>query len=164
MSNKSCSRCKKKFSTSNFISRDIKTFKTTILCYKCRFYNAAKFISKEQNSKELILIKLYNEKIYKVDLYNIYLAQKRKCYLCLRKVNIPLLYVNKFDNYNNYYNNIFLSCCYCYSLYDDDSDVNEFSEMLKETNYPFNKSNIRIRKNYVCTNRRSFIKQLLGSK
>lgn len=157
---RTCNRCKFIKDISHFISCRYIVVKTTLNCYKCRYSNSARFIAREHNIKEQILEKLKSEFINKKKLHNIYIIQKRRCFLCTRRVCIPLLYVNKFDNESYYKNNIFLSCFYCYNLRDDYEDVYEFINKLHETNYPFNKSNLE--ETIRPVENLTFIQQLLG--
>ena len=138
---KECPRCKKYYKDSLFNARYVKK-KTTSMCFKCRFRNAARFASSEQHSKELIWDRLYTENIKKTHVYYIYLKQERCCLLCFRRVTIPLMYINKIEIDQPYRNNMFLSCIYCYNLRED-YNIKEFKEKIKISNYPFNKSQIR---------------------
>lgn len=161
---KFCTKCKKKFSINYFISRDDRSFKITCMCNNCRYKNASKFIAREHNLKNKIFQTLKQEGIKRIHIYTLYLNQRKKCYLCQRRVNIPLLYINRFNHEKPYYGNTFLSCVYCYTLYDADQEMYEFMDMLEEAHYPFNKSNIRIRKPYYSDKRiRSINQQILGN-
>lgn len=163
---KICRKCKINKHISHFINRDYKINKTniTITCFKCRFYNASRFIAKEQNTKEKIWQILRNENIKKTYIYSIYQNQQMCCFLCNRHVNIPLVYVNKINDENPYKDNIFLSCMYCYYIRDDEP-IDDFVGNLEESSYPFNNSTI---KKEINDNKRNdmkvypFTKYLLG--
>jgi hypothetical protein len=157
---RTCRKCRLNMDIFYFISRD-RFPKITVTCFTCRYYNASRFIAREQNKKEQIWKKLRSEKIHKIHIYTIYLHQKKKCYLCERRVNIPLIYVNKYGMEFEYKYNMFLSCMYCYYLREDEN-VSEFINKLKEADYPFNKSIIKNKPIHIKKNQ-TFIQKLLGN-
>lgn len=154
---KHCKKCRKNYDLSHFIERDATRFTQT--CIKCRFHNAARFVSNEQNHKEYIFDKLKKEGIKRIHVYSLYLSQKKRCYLCNRRVNVPLMYINKFNEDRMFCCNMFLSCVYCYKIRDSDDSIAEFIYKLQESNYPFNKSNITIQK---MSRNRTFLERLIG--
>lgn len=139
---KRCSRCRFFKPINRFLS--CKTWNTiSATCDVCRIKNASRYIARDHNKRESIFKTLFSEKISRESLYLIYLNQNKKCFVCGRILNIPLAYINKFNQSNYYNNNIFLSCSICYHLNDDDFDMHEFRDMICDSNYPFNSVSIK---------------------
>lgn len=113
----------------------------SLLCDTRRMKNSARYIAKDHNQKERIF-KHLNWKIYKINVYIVYLEQSKRCFVCNRRLNIPLTYVNKIDTTMAYCCNMFLSCSICYDLYDD-VITSEFKYMICESNFPFNSTLIK---------------------
>lgn len=87
-------RCHYKKPPIAFLSRKSRNT-ISLMCDTCRMKNAARYISKEHNQKERIFKTLKLENIYKINVYIVYLEQSKRCFVCNRRLNIPLTYVNK---------------------------------------------------------------------
>jgi hypothetical protein len=74
----------------------------------------------------------------------LYLNQLRRCFVCERRLSVPLAYINKIESNKPYYDNMFISCSICYDLNDDDDiETHEFKNMIYESNFPFNSTSIK---------------------
>lgn len=116
----------------------------TKTCIKCRDTNGSRYIARKQNNREKIFNALKYENITRIDIYNIYQIQKRKCLCCNKRMLLHDLCIDRIDRTLPYLNNSVICCAICYVIRDD--DINEFCQMLKDEQYPFDKVNKRTRK------------------
>lgn len=159
---KKCEMCKHTKPISHFYSQKSIKFNPTKSCYSCRLKNSARYIAREQNMLTNIIYFIKMEGIQRTHLYRLYIQQQKKCYICHRKVNIPLIYINKFNIDKNFTCNMFLSCSICNTLREDES-VQDFSRMIRDTNYPFNQVSIKLYKRKKKINvDRPFVYEICG--
>ena len=127
---KYCTKCKKYLHLRNFSS---KHKLITLTCLKCRSVDNVKYIVYFQNIHEKILQDLNISNITKFDIYTLYQNQKKRCYICNKKIFIKLTYVNKFNKSNMFENNMYICCPTCYVLMEDYDmvDFNIFNNFLQ---------------------------------